>query len=621
MYISSFVFRRIGIFSAALVAVIFLVGASLAHASSTVGTIDPSFATAKLYDLGTLVNLNTTNGTAVTVTDTAITGNAWGESFGWINFAPTNGGVANSVAVNTYGQLSGYAWGENTGWINFGPFTDPAIAGTGLEVRLVSSSGATFSSFSGYAWSQNFGWIQFNCSVASACVHTDWLPPAYRGTTGGGGGGGSGGGGCVGGCGGTPPPSGPTGPTGPAGPTDPGGPTGPTDPTNPTDPGGPAGPTDPTGPTDPGSPTGPTDPTTTSPTGPGGPSSPGGGGGPLPIPQYLPVSLKKSVRVIDTFVRKNISETSPIAKTITAAGVAAGATSTLVTAVLLNPTTLIDLLVAPYRLWMLLLWFLGFRPRPWGVVYDAKTKRSLDPAYVTLYDLDGNEIASCITDVDGRFGFKAKKGQYYIVVKKTNYIFPSALLLGKDKDEVYDHLYFGSTITITEDGGIIYYNIPMDPVAVDWNETAKQRLSLGGKQGKKIFDTILSVVFYGGLALSLVFLLQDHSLLNIAIAVLYLLILVLRRSGIALKSTVGIVKDAYTGLPITDALIRVVSQETGIEVARKVVDENGKYYCLVQNGAYLVSVSRKDATGTYVPVGEPEEVHVHGGFLSHTFEV
>jgi hypothetical protein len=47
---------------------------------------------------------------------------------------------------------------------------------------------------------------------------------------------------------------------------------------------------------------------------------------------------------------------------------------------------------------------------PWGVVYDSVTKRPLDPAYVVLKNLQGKQIASAITDLDGRYGFLVEPG-------------------------------------------------------------------------------------------------------------------------------------------------------------------------------------------------------------------
>jgi hypothetical protein len=45
-----------------------------------------------------------------------LTGYAWAEKVGWINFAPATGGVA--IDPQT-GDFSGTAWGENIGWITF----------------------------------------------------------------------------------------------------------------------------------------------------------------------------------------------------------------------------------------------------------------------------------------------------------------------------------------------------------------------------------------------------------------------------------------------------------------------------------------------------------------------
>ena len=46
-----------------------------------------------------------------------LSGYAWGENVGWINFKPAGA----RVTVDTKGKFLGYAWGENIGWINFAP--------------------------------------------------------------------------------------------------------------------------------------------------------------------------------------------------------------------------------------------------------------------------------------------------------------------------------------------------------------------------------------------------------------------------------------------------------------------------------------------------------------------
>lgn len=159
--------------------VIFFIGVFFLFSIAHAGNIDSANKYAEFLDaVGPRINFGTTEGD-VTVTDSAITGYAWSTDYGWINLAPSNGGVAN----DGNGNLSGYAWGEGTGWINF----DPTNGGVSID----TSTG----DFSGYAWAQNIGWISFNCADEGVCgtndykVQTSWPndetdPPP---TTGGGG--------------------------------------------------------------------------------------------------------------------------------------------------------------------------------------------------------------------------------------------------------------------------------------------------------------------------------------------------------------------------------------------------------------------------------------------------
>jgi hypothetical protein len=91
------------------------------------------------------INFNPSHGGGVTVTDSEVTGFAWGENVGWINLNPATGGVVNDGG----GHLSGYAWGENVGWINFAPM------GAGVTIDPVTGE------WSGFAWGENVGWINF----------------------------------------------------------------------------------------------------------------------------------------------------------------------------------------------------------------------------------------------------------------------------------------------------------------------------------------------------------------------------------------------------------------------------------------------------------------------------
>lgn len=81
-----------------------------------------------------------------------------GEGFGWIHLgdgAPAAGDRYANDSPTDYGvnregsYLSGWAWGENIGWIDFAPFGGPGM--------MLLPDG----SLQGFAWSQTCGWIIF----------------------------------------------------------------------------------------------------------------------------------------------------------------------------------------------------------------------------------------------------------------------------------------------------------------------------------------------------------------------------------------------------------------------------------------------------------------------------
>ena len=137
---------------------------------------------------------------------------AWGTNTGWINFAPTNGGVA------VYSDhLEGYAWGENIGWLRLGtciavspcPYTNTTNLNYGVNndgvgnlsgyawgtnvgwINFEPTNGGVWADpvtgdFNGYAWGENVGWIHFqNTSSNAYTVTTNWhgdLLTAYTNT-------------------------------------------------------------------------------------------------------------------------------------------------------------------------------------------------------------------------------------------------------------------------------------------------------------------------------------------------------------------------------------------------------------------------------------------------------
>lgn len=144
-----------------LLAALLFAYAPFVYASSTVGTIDSTYK----YAWGSVagwVNCAPTSG-GLTVTDSGISGYAWAESTGWINFNPTHSGVTN----DGNGTLSGYAWDETGGWVSF--------AGVTIDTSGKFHGQATGGMVDGEPYIINF-------SCTNCDVRTDWRPISVRTT-------------------------------------------------------------------------------------------------------------------------------------------------------------------------------------------------------------------------------------------------------------------------------------------------------------------------------------------------------------------------------------------------------------------------------------------------------
>lgn len=645
-----------------ILVLVLIMGATTAFALT--GTIDPSnlgYKFGKLVTGGAPVNsgkYTTAVSANVTVTDTELTGYMWGESMGWINLNCANNGTCassnykvsvNSTACGVAAPLSGYAWGQTAGWVNFGPFVNSST-----QRVTINPAGE----WNGYAWAQNFGWIEWDCSAAGKaagkCTVTDWHPPVCPSTTSGG---------TSGGTGvvliptttsttGTPITTSSTGTSSTTGTTTSTtgiGTSGTTTSTSGTTSGtttsSSTGTSSTTGTTTgitTGFNTSGTSGLTTSTTGtttgfvggftgwfPTSTSSSTGTtivtttGNTTSLPKPIGNSTGSSGSSTGTFVPPfNTVDPTPIANTVGVVALIVGGLQTFANLVYVNPFSLKDLVTLPFRLWSGFLWIIGIRRKPWGVVYDAKTKRPIDPAYVTLYNENHEELENTFTDMEGRYGFKVKKGTYFVIAKKTHYSFPSILMRGKDRDDVYDALYFGDPIVIKEDNELITQNIPMDPINEDWNEQEKERKGRTRRMLEYVLTKALNLFFWFGFIITAWSAFKTPSPWHLFMLGVYIVLFIISELGLPAKTSMGSVIEKITDTPVSSALIRVYSSHTGVEVSRKVTDEAGKYYALVKEGIYHTTVQKQQPDGTFGPVvHQSNPVEVKKGVLSEKIEI
>lgn len=277
----------------------------------------------------------------------------------------------------------------------------------------------------------------------------------------------------------------------------------------------------------------------------------------------------------------------------------------------------------PIAFWRsLFAFFYRNKRRPWGTVYDSVTKQPLDPAYVVLKGSDGKDVGTAVTDLDGRYGFLQAPGNYTISSNKTHYIFPSKTLFGKTRDELYNDLYFGESFEIQNEGDVIMKNIPMDPLEFDWNQLAKEQQKRMKYYHKRdvLLARISNTLFYVGFGTSLFAFAFDQSIINIVIIALYAVLFVLRNTVFKQKAS-GMVVDTATNLPIPFAIIRVFFATINTEVSHMVTNEFGKYYKLISNGDYYITIEKKNEDGSYTKVFTSETQKIENGVINKVFMI
>ncbi|MEX0672468.1 MAG: immunoglobulin-like domain-containing protein [Candidatus Paceibacterota bacterium] len=331
--------------------------------------------------------------------------------------------------------------------------------------------------------------------------------------------------------------------------------------------------------------------------------------------------ITTTVREVAEFYNSPVG--SVTTKVVSTAGLITGSIGAAAT-LFMSPLALGELFLIPLRLWALLLSLLGLkkRYRPWGTVYDSVTKQPLDPAYVILEDMDGNELKTSITDLDGRFGFLIGPGRYRIKAHKTNYSFPSEKLAGQTDDDLHPNLYFGEPIDVTEEGGVVAKNIPMDPEKFDWNEFAKNDQNLMKFYSR--FDVIKSKIvkwlFYLGFVVTLVALFFAPEPYNYIIFALYVVVVIVSFVGLKRKKS-GRVVDDETGAPLSFAIVRLFSPNLGREISKTVCDKYGRYFMLISNGDYYVVIERKTGEDEYEKIFTSESFKVKNGIVKKKFRV
>jgi sugar lactone lactonase YvrE len=344
----------------------------------------------------------------------------------------------------------------------------------------------------------------------------------------------------------------------------------------------------------------------------------------LGITETITTSYKEVMIIVNDGIAKlkTIMSDSTIdiaAKIVSTSALVLGVTAAISSIAFATPVSFAEIWLIPGRISGLILGTLGIRRknREWGTVYDSVTKRPLDPVYVSLISIEtGKEVAGAITDIDGRYGFLVLPGKYRIEAKKTNYIQPSVKMKGKSYDEVYNDLYFGEELTITQEGETITKNIPMDSLSFDWNEFAKTKMNVNKftRQKDITWAKLSKLVFVIGALVSIIAVVAAPQPYNYIIVGFYFLAYILNFIVFKSKKS-GTLTEKDTRAPLSFAIVKIYREGETVPLTKKIADKFGAYYALVPRGNYYISVEKKMDDGTYVEIFRSGVAEIKSGVI------
>jgi hypothetical protein len=282
--------------------------------------------------------------------------------------------------------------------------------------------------------------------------------------------------------------------------------------------------------------------------------------------------------VLDNLIVQKVNE---VATVPVLAATSATATITLVS-IIGNVSTYFQFLVTqPVVLWY------RRRKKEWGVVYDSITKRPIDLAVIRVFDAKTNRLLQTrVTDRNGRYHFVLESGDYYVVVQKQEYAFPSALLREASADEKYTDLYYGKPVKITEKRSLTM-NIPVDP---DKKMVSNRRALFAHFMRRAQYLLLFTGPVFA--AISLIVKPQPW-VLAVMVAHLIGLGLYLRIMLPPALKDWGAIKVMNTDKPLKRAVTRIFDSRFNKLLDIQVTDSKGRYSFLAGNNIYYVTAEKE----------------------------
>jgi hypothetical protein len=225
--------------------------------------------------------------------------------------------------------------------------------------------------------------------------------------------------------------------------------------------------------------------------------------------------------------------------------------------------------------------------KPWGIIYDAKTRKPIAFAAVRIY-LGSHFIKEKIADLIGKYGMALDKGSYRIVVEHPEY--------KKVEKE----------LTIKENDSVVAEDIAMTKL----HEYSKKQIQFREK-ARKYYHIINNIFVYGGFGASLIITIIAPVLFNFVVVALYLLqFAIVRVLENMNRRHWGYLYDLESETRLQGAFVRLFDPKETRQIDVQMTDERGRYGFAPEPAEYNLSA---DVPGYNFPSSQMKRNNVVPG--------
>ncbi|MCK4636152.1 MAG: Ig-like domain-containing protein [Candidatus Moranbacteria bacterium] len=235
-----------------------------------------------------------------------------------------------------------------------------------------------------------------------------------------------------------------------------------------------------------------------------------------------------------------------------------------------------------------------------GIAFDAVTKQPVPNLPIQIIDTKSGLVKkTVVTNEEGRYGFLPEKGEYQLEINNPNY----KLNTEQIRDELYEKIYQGQTITITKEeqkNTVISPNLSLiPPTNFNWKEFAKQKIQKRHSNFAKTMNKLSQILFIAGFIWSAISVaLSPNVIWNWLILAFYIILSFYQLFNKKHQKRFGKVYKKESNKPIPFSRLNLKNKENQIKKF-SVSDTLGRYLLLSPEGTYNL-----ETKGTFLE-GQP----------------